>query len=330
MQNFFDALSFHGNWVDLVFLGLMAYFILTNSGFINTMFEAFGFIISLLVSYQFYSFFGHLLVSNFSIPPGIANAAGFFIAWFLSEFVLFMFFAWLSGWVLTGFQKHPVNKILGIFAAILQTSVVFLFIVSLVFAFPVRGTIKQAILDSRSGPFFVDLSQSLEKDLKSVFGEAIQETINFVTIKPESNEQVDLGFKVSADKLSVDTDSEQIMIRLLNQERTSRGLNALTVNATMTQDAEAYGKIMFENGFFAHVSPVDSSTPADRAQKYGMSFTVWGENLAYAPDVYIAHQGLMNSPGHRANILSTDYHRLGIGVIDGGIYGKMFVQEFSD
>jgi uncharacterized protein YkwD len=38
----------------------------------------------------------------------------------------------------------------------------------------------------------------------------------------------------------------------------------------------------------------------------------------------------MNSPGHRANILSANFGRIGIGVIDGGIYGEIFCQEFKD
>jgi len=41
-------------------------------------------------------------------------------------------------------------------------------------------------------------------------------------------------------------------------------------------------------------------------------------------------QGLMNSPGHRANILNPNFHKIGIGVIDGGIYGKMYTQEFTN
>lgn len=50
--------------------------------------------------------------------------------------------------------------------------------------------------------------------------------------------------------------------------------------------------------------------PANRAMRFGLEFSVIGENLAFAPDVYIAHQGLMNSQGHKANILSTDFHAL--------------------
>ncbi|MEO5953203.1 MAG: CAP domain-containing protein, partial [Chloroflexia bacterium] len=67
-----------------------------------------------------------------------------------------------------------------------------------------------------------------------------------------------------------------------------------------------------------------------RMDTAGITYRTAGENLALAPSLDIAHEGLMNSPGHRANILNADFGRVGIGVLDGGVYGKMFVQEFRD
>ena len=65
-------------------------------------------------------------------------------------------------------------------------------------------------------------------------------------------------------------------------------------------------------------------------EKAGIKFGAAGENIAYASTLELAHNGLMRSPGHRANILSDDFKRIGIGVMDGGIYGKMFGQDFLD
>ena len=62
----------------------------------------------------------------------------------------------------------------------------------------------------------------------------------------------------------------------------------------------------------------------------GARFAIIGENLALAPTTELAHRGLMDSPGHRANILSPQYGRVGIGVAEGGLHGKMFAQEFAD
>ncbi|MDQ3129497.1 MAG: colicin V production protein, partial [Acidobacteriota bacterium] len=44
----------------------------------------------------------------------------------------------------------------------------------------------------------------------------------------------------------------------------------------------------------------------------------------------IAHTGLMNSPGHRANILQPNFGRVGIGVLDGGRRGLMITQNFRN
>ena len=82
-------------------------------------------------------------------------------------------------------------------------------------------------------------------------------------------------------------------------------------------------------GYFSHYNP-EGESPFDRMEKAEINYLAAGENLALAPTVTLSHQGLMNSPGHKANILSPDYGKIGIGVIDGGIYGKMFVQEFTD
>ncbi len=325
-----ETLSLHGNWIDLAFIILIVYFVLTQKGFIHSMLEAVSFIFSLFISYKSYFFFGKLLISNFSLPRGMANAAGFFIAWFLAEIIISVLLLGFIIKVFRKYQKHPLNVSFGIVAAILQACAIFLFFVSFIFAFPVRGQIKQAVIESRTGPYFVDASRSLEKQLKSIFGDAVTETLNFVTIKPQSNERVDLGVKPQKKQLSYDSQSEFTMFAKVNDERKKSGVKPLEFDNGLRDLARDYATEMFTNGFFSHVSAVDGTTPADRATIHGVSFMVIGENLAFAPDVYIAHEGLMNSEGHRKNILLEDFGKVGIGVVDGGIYGRMFVQEFTN
>ena len=55
-----------------------------------------------------------------------------------------------------------------------------------------------------------------------------------------------------------------------------------------------------------------------------------GENLALAQTLRIAHKGLMNSPGHRANILHKSFGRLGIGILSGDMHGIMVTQAFRN
>jgi len=68
----------------------------------------------------------------------------------------------------------------------------------------------------------------------------------------------------------------------------------------------------------------------DRLDRAGIRYSFAGENLAMAPTLATAHNGFMNSEGHRANILEPKFRRGAVGVIDNGVYGKMFVQVFTD
>lgn len=60
----------------------------------------------------------------------------------------------------------------------------------------------------------------------------------------------------------------------------------------------------------------------------GIRYTAAGENLAGAPSAEQAHAALMNSSGHRANMLNRNYTHVGIGAVRGGPYGIMFTQIF--
>jgi uncharacterized protein YkwD len=84
---------------------------------------------------------------------------------------------------------------------------------------------------------------------------------------------------------------------------------------------------MFKLKYFAHQSPV-SGSPFDRLKAAGVTYARAGENLAYAQSVSVAHRGLMQSQGHRENILRPEFTNIAIGVISAGPYGRMFTQLF--
>lgn len=123
------------------------------------------------------------------------------------------------------------------------------------------------------------------------------------------------------------TADEKQMLDLVNKERTSRGLAALKVNATLTEVARAHSRDMINRSYFSHNNP-DGKTPFDRMKAAGVTYRTAGENIAGAPSTQTAHTNLMNSSGHRANILNSNFTEVGIGIIDGGRYGKMFTQNF--
>jgi uncharacterized YkwD family protein len=123
------------------------------------------------------------------------------------------------------------------------------------------------------------------------------------------------------------TTQEQQMVDLVNKERTSLDLKTLSVDMRLVKAARMKSMDMIKNNYFGHQSPVYGS-PSDLMKAQGISYRTMGENLAGNSSVTDAHTSLMNSPGHRANILNVDYTKIGIGIIEGGPYGLMISQEF--
>jgi uncharacterized YkwD family protein len=123
------------------------------------------------------------------------------------------------------------------------------------------------------------------------------------------------------------TAEEQQMLDLVNGERTKGGLAPLKADGTLTKVARLKSQDMISNNYFAHQSPTYGS-PFAMMSKYGVTYRSAGENIAGNSSVTGAFQAWMNSPGHRANILNSQYNLTGIGIVHGGPYGIIFTQEF--
>lgn len=123
------------------------------------------------------------------------------------------------------------------------------------------------------------------------------------------------------------TAQEQQMIDLVNQERTKAGVKTLAADMRLVKAARMKSLDMIKNNYFGHQSPVYGS-PFDLLKAQGITYKAAGENIAGNASVAKAHTSLMNSSGHRANILNPDYTKIGIGIISGGPYGLMISQEF--
>lgn len=123
------------------------------------------------------------------------------------------------------------------------------------------------------------------------------------------------------------TAEENRMLSLVNQARTSQGLAPLAVDLRLVDLARKKSRDMIANNYFGHNSPTYGS-PFDMMRSAGVTYRYAGENLAGTASVERAHELLMNSEGHRRNILNPNFDHVGIGIADGGPYGKMFTQMF--
>jgi len=123
------------------------------------------------------------------------------------------------------------------------------------------------------------------------------------------------------------TAQEAAMLNLLNQERMRNGLAALQVDNRLVNVARQKSQDMLANNYFGHTSPTYGS-PFQMMRAAGISYRTAGENLAGASSAETAHSALMNSSGHRANILNPAYTHVGIGAVSGSRFGMLFTQMF--
>lgn len=123
------------------------------------------------------------------------------------------------------------------------------------------------------------------------------------------------------------SNAEQRMVNLINQERQKAGLSALRANAELSRVARFKSADMIEQDYFSHQSSTYGS-PFDMMKKFGIHYRAAAENIACNASVDAAHKALMNSPGHRANILNGTYTEVGIGIVEGGMCGQMYTQMF--
>lgn len=156
----------------------------------------------------------------------------------------------------------------------------------------------------------------------------MERTLQALTVKPQSQERVALRFAVMDARPRPDL--EAAMRVLVNEERAKvGGLRPLMADTETVDVSRAHSRDMFERSYFAHVTP-EGRTPFDRLRTARLGYRAAGENLALARTLDMAHTGLMNSPGHRANILNPAFGRLGIGIVDGGRHGLMVTQTFRN
>jgi uncharacterized protein YkwD len=108
---------------------------------------------------------------------------------------------------------------------------------------------------------------------------------------------------------------EEQVIDLINQERARAGLAALNSDARLIVSARKHSQDMADRGFFSHTGS-NGSNPGQRMSAAGYTWRTYAENIAAGyPTPENVMRGWMDSPGHRANILSKDVRDVGVGYV---------------
>lgn len=319
----------NGNYIDLIIILILFYYVTEafRHGFWVILADFISFFGSLILSLRFYKYIASFLKLNFSLNISIANAIGYLFVAIIFESIL----GYLTGYLIhklpERLKKHKLNKLLGIIPGVGEGLVIIAFLLTLMMALPIKPQVKTNISDSKIGGYLLEKTVIIEKYINEVFGGVINDSLTYLTVKPEGKESISLDVKKI--QLNVDENAEAQMFAKVNEERKKLAITELVWEPTIVPVARAHAKDMWERKYFGHISP-EGKDVGDRLNEARIKYSIAGENLALAPTVQSAHTGLMNSKGHRENILDPRFKKIGIGVIDNGVYGKMFVQVFSE
>lgn len=317
------------NLIDivLVILVLLSVYNGYRRGFIGGMVDLLGWVLALVAGLRYYDPLARFIGPRVELWSESDDQAVAFIIIVTAVVVAVQLGAHLAFSRSKEIHERPTNRILGILPGLANGLITAAIVSALLLAVPltegIRERARESVLVNRLSVY----AERLEARLHPILAEPISRRLNLLTIQPESNERVTLPFTVATSRPQPDLEAK--MLELVNRERVAAGLQPLAPDPELTEVARKHSADMFSRGYFAHETP-ESRDPFDRMREAKVSFLTAGENLALAPTVQVAHTGLMNSPGHRANILRPQFGRVGIGIMDGGIRGLMVTQNFRN
>jgi uncharacterized protein YkwD len=292
-------------------------------GFINSSLDLVKWTGALLPGILWYEDIAALLAKNFSLEQQWQKPVSFLLLFTISLCLLTLLFIVIKKIISPATQQSFVNKISGLIPGFLIGIVIAMllakvFVLSIWFT-PTGKSSKNLLVSS-----LANSTNWLDDKMDQVFNAPLTTQISGAseTLYSESDE-----FKSAT--FTARPDLEEQMLHMVNAERKTIGLKLLVPEGKLQLAAHSHAADMFTRGYFSHITP-EAINPFERMKKFGIRYTAAGENLAHSNGVDEAYTGLMNSPGHRANILNKQFNKIGISILDGGEKGLMVVQEFSN
>jgi uncharacterized protein YkwD/uncharacterized membrane protein required for colicin V production len=226
-----------------------------------------------------------------------------------------------------GFNKTIINKMAGAVTGLVAGFAIILLLIQFTNAIVVPAGIENEMKERGVIAAVNEPVEWINDKFLPVFQN--QPTQVMALKEPAAVPEAGIKLGYATDDFEMRHDLEAAMLTLVNKERINAGLKPLFADTELAAAATAHTADMLKRGYFSHNTP-EGIDPFRRLQKLHITYRYAGENLAMAPTLLKAHEGLMQSPGHRANILNPAYGRIGIGILDAGAHGLMITQEFRN
>ena len=319
---------FAANYIDLILICiiLLAVWRGWHIGFLISAIEITIWLSSFIASLLFSELIGTSFDKVFNSPIHWIRPVSFILILVISSRKIYAICDEITEKISESINNHKLNKFGGIIPGIFSGLFYDLLLSLFFLLYPVGDATKLA----RNSLLANKLTQKPEWA-----GEGVNNVLNYLrnnfgrslTIFPNGKEIIPLPFKVEK---PLDRKELEIgMLDMINAERIQVGLPILYFDEELAEVARKHARDMFRRGYFSHYNP-EGKSPFDRIRKEGIQFSIAGENLALAQNLSLAHNGLMESPTHRANIEHKSFGRVGIGILDGGYNGLMITQLFRN
>ena len=317
------------NWVDfvLIIIVLLAVWTGWRNGFIIETLGLINWVGSLVLAFLFYPYTASLITKIFPSLELWKLPLAFIITAIIGRILIGIITRKIALATSAYTNQSLLNKSLGIIPGFINGIIFATIIAALLLALPLMDGINSAVRNSVIANKLSVKMETVDQKLSPALNKAIYQTLNDLTIHTKSDDFLKLPFKIN--HAVVDSSLEIKMIELVNKDRSEHGLSPLIRDEELTKVARQHSRDMFVRGYFSHVTP-DEKDPFDRMKANDIHFITAGENIALAQTISIAQYGFMHSPGHRANILNPAFGHIGIGILDGGIFGLMISQEFKN
>lgn len=313
--------------IFLILIILLATWNGFQRGFITGMAELAGMLATLYIVFLFYPTLARFIERH----DGAAGITSFGVALMVCILVVRLLFAMITNYAMAGVPDrafdHSANKVLGILPGFANGFIYAVLISGLLFMVPFSPYISSKTTDSKLGNRFSNVLDSLETKIPGGLMDSVHNSMSKMHIETGKAEFVKLSYVVTNPTIRPNLEAQ--MLVMVNKERAKEGLKPVVADPELTEVARKHSKDMFARGYFSHYTPEKTSL-FDRMAEANLRYSMAGENLALAPTLVMAHKGLMESPGHRANIMRPGFGRLGIGILDGGRYGLMVTQNFRN
>lgn len=193
---------------------------------------------------------------------------------------------------------------------------------------PVKEEVKAPVKEEVKAPVKEEVKAPVKEETPAVEtpAEEVQTPETTTTEEPAKEETTKEEAAPSEDVNSEISAFEKEVVALTNAERSKQGLKALEMDTELSKVAGIKSQDMKDKNYFDHTSPTYGS-PFDMMKSFGIDYSAAGENIAMGqttPQQVVT--SWMNSEGHRANILSSNFTHIGVGHVESGNYWtQMFI-----